>query len=63
MKKRRMTSYLAIICFSLILTACDNPQFTVPTSLHATFEGIEHFARHWMVIPISLEVVSRRLMV
>lgn len=35
--------FLDILLIAVVLTACDKPQFTVPTSLHATFEGMRTF--------------------
>ena len=45
MEKKVKNSFmcLSILLFAVMLAACDNPLFTVPTSLHATIEGMRTF--------------------
>ncbi|MBW2183206.1 MAG: hypothetical protein JRF49_04990 [Deltaproteobacteria bacterium] len=45
MKRKAKSSfvYLGVLLIAVMLTACNNPQCTVPTSLHATIEGMRTF--------------------
>ena len=45
MKKKVKPSFVCfvILFIAVMLTACDRPQYTVPTSLHATIEGMRTF--------------------
>ena len=43
MRNKKNLVYLSILFIALMFTACDNPQFTFPTSLHATIEGMRTF--------------------